>query len=189
MLAPTQLAELVTRSRGGDTLSTDRLYQVLYDDLRAMAHQQRLRWKGDLTLDTRSLVHESYFKLVRGDAARWEDRRHFLAVATRAMRQVLINYAEQRRAAKRGGGLPEVTLEADAVSAGAMSADVLDLGEALDRLAAVHPRLARVIELRFLVGLSVEESAEALEVSLATIKRDWVLARAWLLDDLQGRHG
>ncbi len=186
MIAPLQLAELVTRSRTGDAVSTDRLFQLLYDELLGVAHRQRLQWNGDFTLDTRALVHESYFKFVRQDASRWADRRHFLSVAARAMRQVLVNYAERRRAAKRGGGAPDTTLRTDAAGAPDIADDILDLQESLERLAAEHPRLAQVVEMRFLVGLSVEETAEALELSEATVKRDWVFARAWLFDDLRG---
>lgn len=186
MIAPLQMAELVTRSRSGDALSTERLFQLLYDELLGVAHRQRLQWNGDFTLDTRALVHESYFKFVRQDASRWGDRQHFLSVAARAMRQVLVSYAERRRAAKRGGGAPDTTLLPDAVGGPDIADDILDLHEALGRLATEHPRLAQVVDMRFLVGLSVEEAAEAMGVSEATIKRDWVMARAWLLDDLRG---
>lgn len=186
MLAPTQLAEMVTRSRTGDSSSTDRLFQLLYDELLGVAHRQRLQWNGDLTLDTRALVHESYLKFVGQDASRWADCQHFLSVAARAMRQVLVNYAERRRAAKRGGGAPDVTLRPDSAAAPDIADDILDLNEALRRLADTHPRLAQVVEMRFLVGLSLEETADVLELSEATVKRDWVLARAWLMDDLRG---
>ena len=185
MIAPLQLAELVTRSRSGDSPSTDRLFQLLYDELLGVAHRQRLQWNGDFTLDTRALVHESYFKFVRQDASRWADRQHFLSVAARAMRQVLVSYAERRRAAKRGGGALDMTLRPDAAGAPDVADDILDLHESLGRLAEAHPRLAQVVDMRFLVGLSVEEAAEAMGVSEATIKRDWVMARAWLLDDMR----
>jgi RNA polymerase sigma factor (TIGR02999 family) len=145
-----------------------------------MAARQR-RWAaGHETLNTTALVHEAYLKLVRRNDVDWSDRGHFFAVAATAMRHILADYAEKRRAAKRGGGRDDLLLdEVNPVSPEAAE-DVLVLHNALSRLEEEHPRRARVVECRFYAGLDVEETATALRISPATVKRDWAFARVWL---------
>jgi RNA polymerase sigma factor (TIGR02999 family) len=163
----------------------DDLFADAYDRLRELAGMERGRWRGNQTLNTTALVHEVYVKLAdQAGGLRNPDR--LLAVASRAMRHVLVNYAEGQRAAKRGGGLTRVTLGvADGAAAGASTwEELLALDAALERLAAMNPRQRDVVECRFFGGLSVEETSAALQVSTATVKRDWRFARTWLHQEL-----
>jgi RNA polymerase sigma factor (TIGR02999 family) len=172
--------------RGGREAAVDELFELLYEELREVAHRQRQRWRGDNTLDTTGLVHEAYLKLMGGSAADVESRAHFLALASRAMRHILCNYARDRRALKRGGASRPLTLdEAVAATARARAGSeapetLLALDAALKRLEAADPRRSRVVECRFFGGLTVEETATALGVSPRTVKRDWAVAQAWL---------
>ncbi len=150
-----------------------------------MAAAQRRRWVGDNTLNTTALIHEAYLKLSGGKEPNWRDRGHFLAVAATAMRHVLVNYAERRRAAKRGGGVPTVDLEHVNPVAPEVADEVIALHESLEKLARVNERQAKTVELRFFAGLSVEETAQTLGVSTATGKRDWSLASAWLHREIE----
>lgn len=179
------VTELLAQARQGDRTALDRAFAIVYDELRRLAHLQRRRWSGNETLDTTALVHEAYLKFVGQDRVQLSDRTHFLAVAAKAMRHVLVNYAEERRAKKRGGGATHVPLD-DANPVGEPAAEeVLALHEALDRLEQVSERQARVVEARFFGGLSIEEAAAALAISPATVKRDWQLASAWLHREIQ----
>lgn len=164
--------------------SLDRLVPELYGELRRMAHRQLRAERGDHTLSTTALVHEAYLKLARLDRIDWQGRAHFFAEAARAMRRILVDYAVQRRALKRGGGRTRVTL-GDAAAFTDQDADqLLALHEALDRLALERPRHAQVVECRFFAGMSLAEVADVLGLSPATVKRDWQLARAWLNREL-----
>lgn len=163
----------------------DRLLPLVYDELRRMAHRELAREDGPRTLDTTGLVHEAYLKLVDERTVPVSNRRHFFGAAARAMRQVLVDAARRRHRAKRGDGVPPLPLDEARVEVDAYAAELVQLDEALTRLAVDHPRPARVVECRFFGGLSVEETAELLEVSTRTIKRDWILARAWLARDLE----
>lgn len=171
----------------GDSAALREVLGLLHDRLRVIAHRQLAGEGTGHTLETDALVHEAYLRMEGLEHIQWRDRQHLLAMAARTMRRVLIDCAEQRRALKRGGGEVALALEeADA------TATILDghaeelhaLDEALARLAALEPRQAQVVEYRFFVGLSVEEAAEALEISPATVKRDWIAARAWLNREL-----
>jgi RNA polymerase sigma factor (TIGR02999 family) len=180
----------VTRLLGelgrGGTTTLDRLMPILYDELRQMARRQIRGERSDHTLDATALVHEAYVKLVGLDRMQWQNRAHFLAVAAQAMRRVLVDYAVGRKAQKRGGDRHRVPL--DDLSAGSpQPIEVLvALDAALQKLEALDARLTRVVECRYFGGMSVEEAAHALDVSPATIKRDWTLARAWLSRELAG---
>jgi len=170
------LTELQTGRR--DTL--DRLMPVVYEHLRQIARRQlAVRERGG-TLSTTGLVHEAYLKLVDQSRVAWRDRGHFFALASVAMRHVLVDRAKARLAQKRGGELRRVTLEDEHLDADDQADLVLELNDALDRLAAVEPRLARVVECRFFGGLSDDETAEVLEVNKRTVQRDWVKARMLL---------
>ncbi|MHC5025506.1 MAG: sigma-70 family RNA polymerase sigma factor [Planctomycetota bacterium] len=165
-------------------VGTDELLPVVYDQLRALAGSFFRGQSSDHTLQPTALVHEAYFRLAGDtDATRsWENRRHFVAVAAKAMRQILINHAEARGAQKRGGDWSRVTLSA--VGAPDHEADVFALEEALDELERLDERQCRVVELRYLAGLTVEQAADVLGVSPRTVKTDWRMARAWLKDRL-----
>jgi len=180
-----EVEALIAALRRGDA-DPAALYRRLYGELHRLARAQRARWHGNWTMNTTALVHEAYAKLAGKDD--FESRAHVLATASRAMRQVLVSYAEGRAAQKRGGGTPDLPLEeARAVPlSDAQADDVLALDDALARLAGRDERAARVVECRFFGGLSVAETADALGVSEATVTRSWRLARAWLHGELAG---
>jgi RNA polymerase sigma factor (TIGR02999 family) len=180
-----EITERLRLAQQGDRAALDEVFALVYDELHRLAQSQRRRWSGDTTLDTTALVHEAYLKLVGQQQASWNDRGHFLAVASRAMRHLLVNYAERRRAAKRGGGTAPLSLDDFNPVSEEVADEVIALHEALERLAAVSDRQVRVVEARFYVGLSVDETARALGISPATVKRDWQLASAWLHRDIQ----
>jgi RNA polymerase sigma factor (TIGR02999 family) len=169
----------------------DELFPLVYAELHAQARRQRGRWQGDYTLDTTSLVHEAYIKLVDQDRVAARSRAHFVAVASKAMRHILCNRARDRQRQKRGGGAPVLSLDerlvagVPAVMDDAGADTILDLERALERLEQADPRQGRVVECRFFGGLSIEDTAAALDLSPATVKRDWALARAWLYRELQ----
>lgn len=180
MDAPDRVASLLDAARQGDEGALDEVFTIVYDELHRMAHSQRRRWDGDYTLDTTALVHEAYLKLVDQTGAQWNNRGHFMAVAAKAMRHILVNYAERRRAAKRGGNMQRVSLDDSNPVSEEVAEEVLALHEALERLGEVNERQAKVVEARFFAGLPIEDTAEALDISPATVKRDWSLASAWL---------
>jgi RNA polymerase sigma factor (TIGR02999 family) len=161
------------------------LFTLVYAELRKIAGRQLRGERVGHTLCTTALVHEAWFELTKLNRIRWQNRAHFLALASQAMRRVLVDYAVARRAQKRGGGKPMESLDGDALAVVQERADdLLMLDEALQRLQAVNDYHARIVECRFYGGMSIEETAEALEVSPATLKRDWALARAWLNREL-----
>lgn len=167
----------------------DRLLPLVYDELRGMAHGYLLRERSGHTLSTTALVHEAYLKLVDQERAPLESRAYFFGAAARAMRQILVDHARHRMRQKRGGKQQPVTLEEQHLLADDFATNVLDLDRALHRLAALEPRLARVVECRFFGGIGVEETAEVLGVSPRTVKRDWMMAKAWLYRVLNEKTG
>jgi RNA polymerase sigma factor (TIGR02999 family) len=172
----------------GDTASLDALVGLLYGELRVMAHRQLARELPGHTLQTTALVHEAWFKLVEGSDVGRRGRSYFFAAAARAMRQVLVDHARRRDAAKRGHGEAPIGLDDVQLAAvDSFAAELLDLEAALERLAKLEPRHAQVVECRYFAGFSVEETAEALGVSPRTVKSDWALAKAWLYDAIGGR--
>ncbi len=176
---------LLRRWSGGDDRALDQLFPIVYDRLRGLAHRRLQAEPGHCSLDTTGLVHEAYLKLVAGPEPDLRDRGHFLSLASRVMRHVLVDHARARRAAKRGGGAAAVELD-DAL-AGIPDRDLdvyADMDEALKRLEALDPRQSRILEQRYFGGLSLEETAGALGVSLATVKRELRSARAWLAAEL-----
>lgn len=186
-------ARLVEALEEGDAEALDALFPLLYEELRDLARARRREWQGNYTLDTTGLLHEAYLKLAGGRRIRSESRAHFLSLASRAMRQILINYARDRAAQKRGGALERVTLESDRIMPphdapfGAQDVETLIvLDEALTRLQRSDRRRGAVVECRFFGGMSLEDTAEALGVSTRTVKRDWAVAQAWLQRELQG---
>jgi len=185
------VARLLEGVGAGNREAFDALVPLVYGELRVLARRQRRRWHGDETLDTTALIHEAYLRLVDRSAPQWTSHPHFLAVASRAMRQVLLDYAKRRRAVKRGGAPLQVPLDEvqEALLAqgelGAEHAEALiAVEDALCRLERHDAMHARVVECRFHGGLTIEDTAEALGISPATVKRRWALAQAWLYRDL-----
>jgi RNA polymerase sigma factor (TIGR02999 family) len=183
---------LLQQLRAGDRRAFDAVLPLVYDELHELAKRQRRRWNGDDTLNTTALVHEAYLRLVDQSAPQWSSHPHFLAVASRAMRQIILDNAKRKHAAKRGGGLQQVPLEeleetprggGDMPSTG--SETIIALEESLRRLEQHDPELGRIVECRFFGGLTVQDTAEALGVSPATVKRRWAVAQAWLYRDLK----
>jgi RNA polymerase sigma factor (TIGR02999 family) len=173
------LTQLLRGARDGEPDAVRRLFERVYDELRHLARRVR-RGRATPTLNTTALVHEAYFKLVPAVGLALDDLNHFRSIVARAMRQVLVDAARAKGAEKRGGGLVQVTMT-DAIAETPMrTVDVIALDRALTELAAVDPRRAQVVELRFFGGLDVQQTAEAMGSSTATVKRDWRLARAWL---------
>lgn len=190
--SPADVERLLDAHREGDDAAFDSLVHLVYDELREIAHRHRARWSGDHTVGTTVLVHEAYLKLSGGNDSSWNQRSHFLAMASRAMRQVLIDYARSRKTAKRGGELQHISLDVAPDVAGALpqlsvndSEALLSLDESLKRLAAESEQHCRIVEYRFFGDMTVEETAEALGVSPATVKRGWVRARAWIHRDME----
>lgn len=181
-----ELTELLAAWSGGETAALERLLPIVYAELRAQARRQLLRERRNHTLQPTALVHEAFLRLQGQRRARWENRRQFFAVAAQTMRRVLVDHARSRAAAKRGSGQTLIALDDAPEPSQQPNVDVLALDQALDGLAALDARQARVVELRYFGGLSAEETALALEVSLATVNRDWALARAWLFRALGG---
>jgi RNA polymerase sigma factor (TIGR02999 family) len=179
-----EITELLNDLRKGRKEALDRLFPVVYAELRRIAHRQLRRGQGSGTLGTTALVHEAYIKLVAPSRAEWQDRAHFFAVASMAMRQILVDSARQRIAGKRGGSRRRVALDDEAIGVEDRAEALLELDEALTKLAAVDARLARVVECRFFGGLTEEETAEALGVTARTVQRDWVKARGLLHGEL-----
>jgi RNA polymerase sigma-70 factor (ECF subfamily) len=166
-----------------DSPSPDALVSILYDELHRLAHHYMRMEHAGHTLQTTAVVNEAYLRLVEIDRIRWQDRTHFVAMAATAMRRVLVDHARAQARDKRGGGVAITSLDAD-VSAPEPNVDVLALNEALDRLATLDPNQARLVELRYFAGLTIDEVAAALGVSAGTVKRDWAIAKAWLYREL-----
>ena len=190
--SPPSVTELLVAWHGGEAAAYDVLYEQVYTELHRRARAQRRRWKGRPSLQTTALVNEAYLKLVDHGAQSWSSRSHFFAVAARAMRFILINWARDKQAQKRGGSAPKLSLEALRESLGrevAVSEETAEalvvLDEALDLLASEHPRAARGVECRFFGGMTIPETAEALGVSEATVSRDWSLAQSWLYREMR----
>ncbi len=182
----TTVTRILEAARAGDAPAMEKLFPLVYEELHQRAHWQRQKWHGDLTLNTTALVHEAYLKLVDQSKAEWRDRAHFLSVAAKAIRHILIDYARQRRAEKRGGDTPKYSLE-ELQLAGmeiAMTDEKADtlvaLEEALKLLEEENEREAKVVECRIFGGMTVEETAAAIGVSERTVKSDWSMAKAWL---------
>jgi len=187
MPAPEDLTTLLSAFANGDTGAAEQLMPLVYSELRGIAHRRRWSWIGPDAPDTTSLVHEAYLHLVDRKGVPWESRAHFFYFASVAMRNILVDHAKLLRRAKRGGGLMQVELAEHLIVSRQRSLELLALDEALDLLESQEERLAKIVECRFFGGLTVEETAEALEISPATVKRGWDTARAWLYQHLHGR--
>jgi RNA polymerase sigma factor (TIGR02999 family) len=180
-----QVARLLSEARTGDQSAVERLFPLVYRELHAAAHRQLARFRPGDTLSTTALVHETYLKLTQASHQTYEDKIHFFALASRVMRQILVDYARRLTAAKRGGGAA-VSLDLEQVPDPGRPEELVLLDQALYDLARLDPRLARTVELRFFGGLSVEETATVLGLAPRTVKRDWQKARALLYDAVRG---
>jgi RNA polymerase sigma factor (TIGR02999 family) len=178
------VTHLLVEWRRGDQAALAQLIPIVYAELRRVARVRLKREASHHTLQTTELVHEAYLRLVGLDRMTLRNRTHFFAMAARLMREILVDHARRRKTLKRGSGLTVLGLEQVAAAAGGGYVDVLALDEALTDLASLDERTARVVELRFFGGLSIGETADALEVSTATVERDWTVAKAWLLGRL-----
>ena len=185
-MPPNDITRLLHSARERGPVVLNELLPLVYDELRAIAHRTHSRGSRDDTLNTTALVHEAYIKLQGSDKLSVQDRRHFFAVAAMAMRQLVVDRARRRSAEKRGGDVRHVNLDDAVVAVDECASEILALEDALGRLSGLSERLARVVELRFFAGLSVEETAEILEVDPRTVKRDWRKARAILYAALKG---
>ncbi len=181
-----EFTQLLRAAGAGDDAAKKRLWALMYDELRQIAHGQLLAERVDHTLSTTGLVHEAYMRLIDQDQIQVKDRAHFRSVAARAMREILIDYARKRKAQKRGGGRPDLLFDEAIHQAGEQADDLLALDEALSQLEQLNERLSKVVECRYFGGFTREETAEVLEVSVRTVERDWVKARGWLYQHLYG---
>jgi RNA polymerase sigma-70 factor, ECF subfamily len=163
------------------------LFKLVYSELRRLASQYMRQERPGHTLQPTALLHEAYLRLIQQSNGAWKDRAHFTAIAARVMRHVLIDYARQRQVNRKGGQLFRVTLSEGVAADPGPNVDLIALDEALNRLAAIDPRQAAIVELRYIGGLSIEETADALKISPKTVKRDWTVARAWLHREISGR--
>ena len=182
--APQDVTQLLRAWCRGDRAALDRLMPLVSAELRRLAHRYMRREPAGQTLQTTALVNEAYLRLIDASRIEWHDRAHFFAISANLMRRILVDHARSRGYKKRGGGTVMVALDEAQVVAPQPAADVIALDEALEALAAFDPQGARIVELRFFGGLSVDETAEVLGVSPRTIDRDWAAARVWLLERL-----
>ena len=184
--SPEQLTEMLADSGYWKSAAPDAVAPLVYDELRRLAHSYMTRERPDHTLQTTALVNEAYLHLAGQTNPQWQNRNHFFAGAARMMRHVLVNYAKSRRAAKRGGGAMKVELTESAMVTENQADQVVELNEALERLAQLDRRKAQVVELKYFGGMGYEEIADVLDISEITVRRDWEFAKAWLHKELTG---
>jgi RNA polymerase sigma factor (TIGR02999 family) len=179
-----RVTDLLARWSHGEDAALAELTPLVYEELRRLAHHYMGGERPDHTLQTTALVNEAYLRLADQTNPRWRNRAHFFAVAARAMRQILVRYAKSYRSQKRGGGALKVELDEAALVSPEQSKEIVDLHEALERLAALDSRKAQVVELKYFGGLNYDDMAEVLKISPVTVRRDWEFARAWLHTEL-----
>lgn len=177
--------ELVLRLSAGDAITVDELLPLVYGELRHLAERYMRRERPDHTLSPTALVHEAYLRLVDQSRVQWQDRSHFLGVAAIAMRRILVEHARRRQLVRRGGDRERVSLSEVSIAQDDSADLLIALNDALERLGAVSPRLVRVVECRYFLGLTEEETAAALEVTARTVRRDWIKAKGWLAEALE----
>lgn len=181
-----QVTQLLVRWRGGDREALEELMPLVYEELRRLAHHYLRQERADHTLQSTALVHEAYLRLAGQNPPEWQNRAHFFGIAAHVMRQILVEYARGRNAAKRGGNACRLTLDETVELPQQLDVDVVALDKALTELSEFDAQQSRIVELRFFAGLTIEDTSEVLGVSPATVKRDWVTARAWLYRAMTG---
>ena len=186
MSSQPNITELLVGYGRGDKEALDQLMPLVYDELRRQAARYLRREQPGHTLQTTALIHEAYVRLVDQRTVQWQNRAHFFGIAAQLMRRILVDHARTKKRAKRGGSGVRVSLDEATVAVKGQDLDVVALDEALERLAKIDEQQSRVVELRFFSGLTVEETAEVMGISAATVKRDWSMAKAWLHRELSG---
>jgi len=174
------VTELLVRWRGGDQAALDTLMPLVYQELRRLAQHYLRQERREHTLQSTALVHEAYVRLVGQNVPQWQSRAHFFGIASRLMRQILVEHARSHQAAKRGGSCCKLALDDAMDLAGQVDIDMVMLDDALKKLAEMDPQQSRIVELRFFTGLSIEDTSEVMGISPATVSREWTSARAWL---------
>jgi RNA polymerase sigma-70 factor, ECF subfamily len=182
-----EISNLLRAWRDGDQAALNELIPLVYEELHRLAHGYMIREHAERTLQTTALVNEAYLRLVDAKEVEWKDRAHFFAIAANLMRRILVDFARSRNYQKRGGNVKKLSMDAGLLLSPERDPDIVKLDEALTDLAGFDPRKARVVELRFFGGLTVEETAEALQISPDTVMRDWKVAKVWLRCELRDR--
>jgi len=184
-VSPQRVTQLLMEWSHGDDAALSELTPLVYDELRRLAHHFMEGQRPDHTLQTTALVNEAYLRLADQTNPSWQNRTHFFAVAARAMRQIVVDYARSQQSQKRGGGLLRIELDEAAIVSPEQSKEIVDLHEALERLAILDSRKAQVVELKYFGGLNYDEMAEVLKISRVTVRRDWEFAKVWLYTELR----
>jgi RNA polymerase sigma factor (TIGR02999 family) len=184
LVSPHRVTQLLAQWSHGDNAALAELAPLVYEELRRLAHHYMEAQRPNHTLQTTALVNEAYLRLADQTNPRWQSRAHFFAVAARAMRQIVVDYARSQRSQKRGGRALKVELDEAAIVSPEQSKEIVDLHEALERLAALDSRKAQVVELKYFGGLNYDEMAEVLKISRVTVRRDWEFAKLWLYTEL-----
>jgi RNA polymerase sigma factor (TIGR02999 family) len=185
---PAEVTELLRRWSRGDVAARESLVPLVYDELRRLARYYLASQRSDHTLQSTAIVHEAYLRLAGRDTVHWENRGHFFAVAAQLMRRILVDHARKRNAAKRGGAQLTLLVDEAVEPSSQRELDLVALDDALKALAELDARQSRIVELRFFGGLSIEDTSRLLEISPATVKREWSTARAWLYEEISGRN-
>jgi RNA polymerase sigma factor (TIGR02999 family) len=183
-VSPHRVTQLLAEWSHGDNAAFTELTPLVYEELRRLAHHHMSGQRPDHTLQTTALVNEAYLRLADQTNPSWQNRAHFFAVAARAMRQIVVDYAKSQRAQKRGGGALKIELDEGAIVSPEQSKEIVDLHEALERLGTLDSRKAQVVELKFFGGLNYDEIAEVLKIARMTVRRDWEFAKLWLYTEL-----
>lgn len=183
-LNPNNITILLNQVTKGDNIALDEILPIVYNELRKISSKYLRNEYRKHTLQTTELVHEAYLKLIGSNQLSWESRYHFFRIAAKSMRQILVDYARKKKSLKRGEGKTQLPLEEANIIVGESEEQILNLNDALNKLEALGERSSKVVELRFFSGLSLEETAEVLNISVATVKRDWKFAKAWLYREM-----
>jgi len=181
-----EVTQLLVQWQNGDRSALDRLMPLVYEELRLIAGRLVRRHQPNATVQSTALVHEAYIRLIDQNRTDWQSRAHFFGVAATIIRNILVDHARSRTALKRGGPLPSLTLDEALAIPGKRDVELMALDDALVSLSQVDPQQARIVELRFFGGLSIEESAEVIGISASTVKRDWIMAKTWMFRALAG---